>query len=107
MYRKGKALGELGYFEKAVQILEQLKKESPNGKLLCKYGFIVHNIDLNRIDAPSAEAELTRLRAIDKARERKANQKLKGWCSFVLIRSFPLLTLFRRFPSEQDVIGSR
>ena len=31
MFRKGKALGELGFFEKAQTILEDLKKKNPNG----------------------------------------------------------------------------
>jgi pentatricopeptide repeat protein len=31
MFRKGKALGEQGYFEKAEKILEQLKAESAEG----------------------------------------------------------------------------
>lgn len=39
MFRRGKALGEQGYFERAEQILEELIKESPSGKLalaLCR-----------------------------------------------------------------------
>ena len=31
MFRKGKALGEQGFFEKAEKILEQLKAESVEG----------------------------------------------------------------------------
>ena len=34
MYRRGKALGEQGYFERAERILEELIKESPAGKLM-------------------------------------------------------------------------
>ena len=34
MFRRGKALGEQGFFERAEKILEELIKESPAGKLL-------------------------------------------------------------------------
>ncbi|KAF8486065.1 hypothetical protein DFH94DRAFT_710122 [Russula ochroleuca] len=62
MFRRGKALGEQGFFERAEKILEELIKESP-------------------ADAPAATAELKRLRAIDKEREKVHNQKLRGWLS--------------------------
>jgi FK506-binding protein 8 len=32
MFRRGKALGEQGYFERAEKILEEIIKESPAGK---------------------------------------------------------------------------
>ncbi|KAJ7761905.1 TPR-like protein [Mycena maculata] len=60
MFRKAKALAEQGYFERAVKLLEDLKSKSP-------------------ADAAMADAELTRLRAIDKERERANNKKLKGF----------------------------
>ncbi|KAJ7928909.1 TPR-like protein [Mycena leptocephala] len=60
MYRKAKALSEQGYFERAVKLLEDMKSKSP-------------------ADAALADAELTRLRAIDKERERANNKKLKGF----------------------------
>ncbi|KAJ7475967.1 TPR-like protein [Mycena latifolia] len=60
MFRKAKALSELGYFERAVKLLEELKTKSP-------------------ADAPLADAELSRLRALDKERERANNKKLKGF----------------------------
>ncbi|KAJ7126865.1 hypothetical protein C8R44DRAFT_779760 [Mycena epipterygia] len=60
MFRKAKALAEQGYFERAVKLLEDLKTKSP-------------------ADAALADAELTRLRAIDKERERANNKKLKGF----------------------------
>ncbi|KAJ7903399.1 TPR-like protein [Mycena olivaceomarginata] len=60
MFRKAKALSEQGYFERAVKLLEDLKSKSP-------------------ADAALAEAELVRLRAIDKERERVNNKKLKGF----------------------------
>ncbi|KAJ6508001.1 TPR-like protein [Mycena vitilis] len=62
MYRKAKAQAELGYFERAVKLLEDLKSKSP-------------------ADAALADAELTRLRALDKERERANNKKLKGFLS--------------------------
>ena len=31
MFRKGKALGEQGFFEKAVKVLEDLKTKNPAG----------------------------------------------------------------------------
>ncbi|KIM80494.1 hypothetical protein PILCRDRAFT_822592 [Piloderma croceum F 1598] len=62
MFRKGKALGELGFFEKAEKVLEELKTKSPS-------------------DAPGATAEIARLRAIDQAREKVHKQKLKGFLS--------------------------
>ncbi|OBZ72158.1 Tetratricopeptide repeat protein 9C [Grifola frondosa] len=60
LFRKAKALGEQGYVEKAFKILEDLSVKNP-------------------IDAPICNAELARLRAIDKERERVHNQKLKGF----------------------------
>ncbi|KAI0950989.1 hypothetical protein AcW1_008149 [Taiwanofungus camphoratus] len=60
LFRKAKALGELGYFEKAEKILEEL-------------------LEKNEADAPAINAELTRLRAIDKEREKAHNQKFKGF----------------------------
>ncbi|KAH9994812.1 hypothetical protein BJV77DRAFT_993225 [Russula vinacea] len=62
MFRRGKALGEQGFFERAEKILEEIIKDSP-------------------ADAPAATAELKRLRAIDKEREKVHNQKLRGWLS--------------------------
>jgi len=60
MFRKGKALGELGYFEKSEKILEDLLQKNPS-------------------DAPTINQELTRLRAVERERERAANQKFKGF----------------------------
>ncbi|KAF7374780.1 Tetratricopeptide repeat protein 9B [Mycena sanguinolenta] len=60
MYRKAKALSEQGYFERAVKLLEDLKSKS-------------------EADAALADAELTRLRAIDKERGRANDKKLKGF----------------------------
>ena len=33
MFRKGKALGELGFFEKAEKVLEELKTKNPSGSV--------------------------------------------------------------------------
>ncbi|GJE88723.1 TPR-like protein [Phanerochaete sordida] len=60
LFRKAKALGEQGYFEKAEKILEDLLKTDGT-------------------DKPSIEAELARLRALDKEREKKHNKKFKGF----------------------------
>ncbi|KAJ7707580.1 hypothetical protein B0H17DRAFT_522276 [Mycena rosella] len=60
MFRKAKAQAELGYIERAVKLLEELKTKSP-------------------ADAALADAELSRLRAIDRERERANNKKLKGF----------------------------
>ncbi|KZT73026.1 TPR-like protein [Daedalea quercina L-15889] len=60
LFRKAKALGETGYFEKAEKILEDLLKK-------------------NEADAPAINAELARLRAMDKEREKAHNQKFKGF----------------------------
>ncbi|KAJ8495039.1 hypothetical protein ONZ45_g13023 [Pleurotus djamor] len=62
MFRKGKALGELGFFEKAVKVLEDLKKNNPT-------------------DAAVADAEISRLKAIDRERDRKSKEKMKGFLS--------------------------
>jgi len=62
MFRKGKALGELGFFQKSVKVLDELKTKSP-------------------ADAPGATTEIARLRALDQAREKAHKQKLKGFLS--------------------------
>ncbi|TFK18120.1 TPR-like protein [Coprinopsis marcescibilis] len=60
MFRKGKALGEQGFFEKAVKILEDIKKKNPTDVAIC-------------------DQEIVRLRVIDQAREKVHKQKLKGF----------------------------
>ncbi|KAI0043820.1 hypothetical protein FA95DRAFT_1562900 [Auriscalpium vulgare] len=60
LFRKGKAFGELGYFERAEGILQDLAKKST-------------------ADAAAANAEIARLRALDKERDREQTRKLKGW----------------------------
>ncbi|KIP07638.1 hypothetical protein PHLGIDRAFT_19134 [Phlebiopsis gigantea 11061_1 CR5-6] len=60
LLRKAKGLGEQGYFEKAEKILNDLLASDPDNKT-------------------AIEAELTRLRAADKERERVHNKKFKGF----------------------------
>ncbi|KAK0469700.1 uncharacterized protein EV420DRAFT_1496176 [Desarmillaria tabescens] len=60
LFRKGKALGEQGYIERAIKVLEDVKKKNPE-------------------DGPKADAEIARLNAIDKARAKVERQKLKGF----------------------------
>jgi len=60
MFRKGKALGEQGFFDKAVTVLEDLKKKNPT-------------------DITLVSQEIARLRALDNERERVHKQKMKGF----------------------------
>ncbi|EMD33991.1 hypothetical protein CERSUDRAFT_117513 [Gelatoporia subvermispora B] len=60
LFRKARALGEQGYFEKAEKILEDLLKQDDS-------------------DTPAINAELARLRAKDKEREKVHNQKFRGF----------------------------
>jgi len=60
MFRKGKALGEQGFFDKALKILEDLKTKNPS-------------------DATLVDQEIARLRAIDDEREKVHKKKLKGF----------------------------
>ncbi|PFH53168.1 hypothetical protein AMATHDRAFT_1587 [Amanita thiersii Skay4041] len=60
MFRKAKALGEQGYFEKAEALLKKLKEQNPT-------------------DASAADAELSRLRTIDNERDRVNRQRMKGF----------------------------
>ncbi|KAF8896278.1 hypothetical protein BD779DRAFT_1659859 [Infundibulicybe gibba] len=62
MFRKGKALGELGFFEKSVKILEEVKTKNPS-------------------DANAVDSEVARLRVIDNEKEKAHKQKLKGFLS--------------------------
>ncbi|KAJ3529880.1 hypothetical protein NMY22_g8818 [Coprinellus aureogranulatus] len=62
MFRKGKALGEQGFFEKAEKVLEDLKKKNPT-------------------DAGIVDQEIARLRVIDNERERASRKQFKGFLS--------------------------
>jgi len=80
MFRKGKALGELGFFEKAEKVLEELKSKSSSGLFLvtCIIPPNFFCLIVPILDAPGATAEIARLRAIDQVREKAHKQKLKG-----------------------------
>lgn len=60
MFRKGRALGEQGFFDKALAVLEDLRKKNPTDDTL-------------------VAQEITRLRALDNERERVHKQKMKGF----------------------------
>jgi len=60
MFRKGKGLGEQGFFDKALKVLEDLKTKNPS-------------------DATLVDQEIARLRAIDDERERVHKKKMKGF----------------------------
>ncbi|KAF8169756.1 hypothetical protein BJ912DRAFT_998801 [Pholiota molesta] len=60
LFRKGKALGEQGFFDKAVKVLEDLKTKNPS-------------------DVALVDQEIARLRAIDDERERAHKKKMKGF----------------------------
>ncbi|KAG9314979.1 hypothetical protein JVU11DRAFT_4088 [Chiua virens] len=62
LFRKGKALGELGYFERAETALLEAKKVAPN-------------------EAAMVDAELARQRVVDRERQKAHDQKLRGWLS--------------------------
>jgi hypothetical protein len=76
MFRKGKALGELGFFEKCVKILEDLKTKNPTGLSLSFVDGLVY--ESRSTDAALVDTEVARLRVIDSERERVHKQKLKG-----------------------------
>jgi tetratricopeptide (TPR) repeat protein len=60
MFRKAKALGEQGFFEKALKVLDDLKTKNPSDKEL-------------------VDQEIGRLRAIDNEREKVHKQRMKGF----------------------------
>lgn len=77
MFRKAKALGELGFFEKAEKILEDLLKKDEAGRSGVHQASTSADFPCHA-DAPTLNAELARLRAVDKEREKAHNQKFKG-----------------------------
>jgi len=62
MFRKGKALGELGWTERAEKVLSDLRARNPS-------------------DTQIVEQELARMKLQEAERERKANQKFRGFLS--------------------------
>lgn len=75
MFRKGKALGEQGFFEKAVKVLENLKSKNPAGISISRLEFMVLHTTL---DKDLVDQEIARLKVIDNEREKLHKQKLKG-----------------------------
>jgi len=61
-FRKGKAQGELGFFEKATTILEELLKANEEGP-----------------DAPAIKAELQRFKVMEREVTKKADTKMRGF----------------------------
>lgn len=61
LFRKAKAQGELGFIEKAEETLLEAKKVSSPAEI------------------PLVEAELVRLRALDRERQKVADQRLRGF----------------------------
>jgi len=60
IFRKGKALGELGFFDKSYKLLDTLLEKNP-------------------ADAPTINAELARFKAKEKTLDKAANEKLRGF----------------------------
>jgi hypothetical protein len=46
MFRKGKALGEQGFFDKAVKILEEVKEKNPSGLANHVLWLTYHHLDI-------------------------------------------------------------
>ncbi|KIM67550.1 hypothetical protein SCLCIDRAFT_1210202 [Scleroderma citrinum Foug A] len=63
LFRKAKAQGELGFIEKAEETLLEAKKIS------------------SPAEVPLVEAELARLRALDRERQKAADQRMRGFLS--------------------------
>jgi len=82
MFRKGKALGEQGFFEKSVKILEDLKSKNPTGAHHRRLDYVVSQL-LAVIDAAAVDQEIARLRVIDNEREKVHKQKMKGESTFL------------------------
>jgi hypothetical protein len=75
MFRKAKALGEQGFFEKALKVLDDLKTKNPSGRLFLR-GY--HPYLSSRSDKELVDQEIGRLRAIDNEREKVHKQRMKG-----------------------------
>ncbi|KAI6042607.1 hypothetical protein EDC04DRAFT_2564164, partial [Pisolithus marmoratus] len=73
LFRKAKALGESGYFDKAEATLTEVKKNS-----------FPLTYRTSRSEEAIVDAELTRLRAIDDERQRVADKKMRG--NLLLVR---------------------
>lgn len=78
-FRKGKALGELGHFEKATTILEDLLKagEKGQGELFVR-GWCGGWDSRPVLDAPAIKAELQRFKVMEREVTKKADSKMRG-----------------------------
>lgn len=78
-FRKGKALGELGFFEKAAGMLEELLKANEKGSGLCFRGRKRRDTWTQvPPDAPAIKAELQRFKVMEKEVTKKADTKMRG-----------------------------
>ena len=78
MFRKGKALGELGFVERAERVLNDLLKKNPAGTSLVSDLQIPRFYIFISTDAPTINLELNSIFAKDKEREKKHNAKFRG-----------------------------
>lgn len=99
MFRKGKALGELGFFEKASKVLNDLKTQNPAGMQSTP---ITEDISpqVFPTDATIAEQEIARLKAIDDEKERVHKKKMKGTRYIVGSGKHIILTRLVRLPQQ-------
>jgi hypothetical protein len=99
MFRKGKALGELGFFEKASKVLNDLKTQNPPGMQSAP----IKEETLPKVfptDATIADQEIARLKAIDDEKERVHKKKLKGTRYIVGSGTHIILTRLVRLPQQ-------
>lgn len=99
MFRKGKALGELGFFEKASKVLNDLKTQNPPGMESAPIKEEILPKDLST-DATIADQEIARLKAIDDEKERVHKKKLKGTRCIVSSGTHITLTRLVRLPQQ-------
>ena len=107
MFRKGKALGEQGFFQKAEKVLEDLKSKNPSGvysdmSSWCSIGSPCLS------DKELVDQEIKRLRVIDKEREKVHRQNMKGTEPFFLLcsRSYCSWRILEQSRKEGQRTGS-
>ncbi|KAG6842361.1 hypothetical protein C0991_010651 [Blastosporella zonata] len=76
MFRKAKGLGEQGFIEKAIKLLEEVKEKNPSGQHVGSVCLRILNFEA--LDATICNNELSRLRILDKKRDKENKEKLKG-----------------------------
>lgn len=88
-------MGEQGFYEKAVKILEDVKERNPTGQ---QDDFVLplQHSEPCSTDAALVDAELSRLRIIDNQREKANKQKLKGKLCFLSITPLFLTALTKQ-----------